>query len=68
MQTRNNGVDNANQLTLVADYRLSKRTDIYAAGAYVRDKGFNARTTAGVGLSSDTGNQSTFRVGVRHTF
>jgi predicted porin len=68
VQTRNNGVGNARQLTLVADYIFSKRTDVYAALARVRDTGFNAQATGGLGLPSSTGSQTVMRLAVRHLF
>lgn len=67
-QTRNNDVRGADQLTLVADYQFSKRTNVYLVGAYVRDKGFNAQAVAGVGLPSTEGKQTVLRTGLRHMF
>jgi predicted porin len=63
-----NSIDSANQLTLVADYKFSKRTDVYAAAAFLRDKGRHAQTTAGLGLASSDGSQSALRLGLRHRF
>lgn len=67
-QTRNNNIDSADQLTLVANYAFSKRTNVYAVAAHLRDRGFPAQTTAALGLPSSDGSQNTFRLGIRHLF
>jgi predicted porin len=66
-QTRNNNIRSANQLTLVVNYKLSKRTNVYAAGAFLRDQGYPAQTTTFGAVSSD-GTQNALRIAIRHTF
>lgn len=67
------------QVTLIADYRLSKRTDVYVLGAYQHAGGdgigsFNGGKTLSAFAQIDTlapsstGNQLALRVGMRHTF
>lgn len=67
-QTRNNDVGSANQLTLTADYFLSKRTDVYLVGALAHDHGFGAVVQAALGARSDTDSQTAIRVGIRTKF
>jgi predicted porin len=67
-QRRNNDVGSANQLTLSADYFLSKRTDVYLVGALAHDHGFGAQAQAAYGDPSSTDVQSAVRVAIRHTF
>jgi predicted porin len=67
-QNRNLGIGWARQLTLVADYRFSVRTDVYVTGAFLRDRGFPAQTTAAVGVPASDGSQNTLRLGIRHLF
>lgn len=67
-QERNNSIRSANQLTLVANYKLSNRTNVYAVGAFLRDRGFPAQTTAAVGVPDADGTQNALRIGVRHLF
>jgi predicted porin len=67
-QTRNNDIGSADQLTLVASYAFSKRTNVYAVAAHLRDRGFAAQTTAGLGVPSADGTQNTMRLGIRHLF
>ncbi|WP_075794981.1 porin [Massilia putida] len=67
-QRRNNGIGSADQLTLVADYRLSARTDVYATAAFLRDRGYPAQTTAAVGVPAAGGTQNALRAAIRHTF
>ncbi|CAB3712061.1 porin [Trinickia soli] len=59
------------QFNLVADYRLSKRTDVYAQGAW--NHSMKAGVTADIyaallGGASTTSNQVVARVGIRHKF
>jgi predicted porin len=65
-----------NLLGLMADYFLSKQTDVYLQGAYERVSGDKTgtvldnayiTTTAGGGLSSSA-NQLAVRIGLRHRF
>ena len=59
------------QFNLIADYRLSKRTDVYAMGVWNHSMkaGVNADIYAGVlGGASTTSNQVLGRVGIRHKF
>ncbi len=66
-QKRNQGIGKAQQLTASLDYLLSKRTDVYTAIAYENDKGYNAAPMAG-GAKAAGGNQTIFRVAIRHKF
>jgi predicted porin len=52
----------------MADYKISKRTDLYVGAVYDRDKGYNAYPVFGGGIQSSTGNQSAVRMGMRHRF
>ncbi|MCY1454325.1 hypothetical protein D9M71_713850 [compost metagenome] len=65
--------DNPQQVSFVADYSLSKRTDIYLSTAYAKNAGLNFDTSAisfangyfpGAGKSSMVG----AALGVRHKF
>lgn len=67
-QTRNNDIGTADQLTLTAAYMFSKRTTVYGVAAYLRDRGFPAQTTGGLGVPSSDGKQNTLRFGIRHLF
>jgi len=73
--TKGYGVNNTkyHQGVLGADYFLSKRTDLYAAGVYQHASGTGANGRAAVadinGLSaSSTSNQVAAIVGIRHKF
>ena len=58
-----------NQISLGADYNLSKRTDVYAVGAYQRANGTGATATvADYDYPSDSTAQEIFSVGIRHKF
>lgn len=65
-QHRNNDLGSANQLTLSADYFLSKRTDVYIVGALGHDHAFGAQVQAAYGAPSSTDVQTAVRVGIRH--
>jgi predicted porin len=67
-QKRNQGVGNASALIAMLDYKISKRTDLYTGIVYDRDKGYNAYPVYGGGIQSATGNQTAFRLGMRHRF
>lgn len=67
-QTRNNGIGNAQQLTLSLDYQFSKRTDVYLVGAYGRDSGFGPQVVAAIGGPSTGSSQTAVRIGMRHRF
>ncbi|WP_254617268.1 porin [Burkholderia metallica] len=67
-QARNHGVGSANQITLSADYFLSKATDVYVVVADERDSGFHGEVEAAEGLPSTTHHQAAIRVGMRHKF
>ncbi len=67
-QSRNQGVGNAQALIAMADYKISKRTDLYVGAVYDRDKGYNAYPVFGGGAQSASGNQSALRMGMRHRF
>lgn len=68
LQSRNQDIGNAQQVIAMVDYKLSKRTDLYAGGVYNRDKGYKSFPMAGGGVQSTTGVQSILRVGMRHVF
>ncbi|WP_080485782.1 MULTISPECIES: porin [Burkholderia cepacia complex] len=60
-----------NQVSLMADYALSKRTDVYLMGVYQHVHGTgNSGITADInGLSaSDSNHQTSISVGLRHRF
>lgn len=67
-QKRNNDLASANQLTLTADYSLSKSTDVYAVAALAHDHAFGAQVQAALGGPSSSDVQSGVRVGIRHRF
>jgi predicted porin len=67
-QKRNNDLGSANQLTLSADYFLSKRTDVYIVGALGHDHAFGAQVQAAYGAPSSTDAQTAVRVAIRHKF
>jgi len=59
------------QLNMIADYRLSKRTDVYAMGIYqhAMSGGVTADIYAPIfGSASTNSNQIAARVGIRHKF
>lgn len=59
------------QVNLMADYHLSKRTDVYAQGIYqhAMSGGVTADIYAGIlGAASTNSNQVVGRVGIRHKF
>ena len=68
-QDRNNGTGSANQVTVTADYLLSKRTDLYTVFALGHDRGYGAQVEAApLGSNASGSMQSAFRVGLRHQF
>ena len=67
-QDRNHGIGNAKALVAVADYLLSKRSDVYFAFVRGLDDGYNAYPVFGGGVQAAGGQQSAFRVGFRHRF
>lgn len=73
----NNAANSSNAWYYVARtrYYLSKRTSVYAAASYIKNKGDSAISAAGgtniapVGLAvTPGGNQTAFMVGLRHDF
>lgn len=59
------------QVNAIADYRLSKRTDVYVMGVYQHAAGGSAKADIYDGVSgseSTTSNQFVARVGIRHKF
>jgi len=61
------------QISLVADYNLSKRTDVYLTMAYAKNSGLNFDTSAvsfanGYFLSQGSNSQVGVAVGMRHKF
>jgi predicted porin len=67
-QDRNHGVGNAKAFIAVADYLLSKRSDVYFAFVRGLDEGYAAYPVFGGGIQAAGGQQSAFRVGFRHRF
>ncbi|GLC96670.1 porin [Cupriavidus sp. TA19] len=70
-----NGVDVKNpwQVSFIADYNLSKRTDVYLSLAYVKNSGLNFDNTAvfysgGNPLGADKQSMLGAAVGIRHRF
>lgn len=67
------GNQHFNQISLIVDYFLSKRTDIYVLGAFQKASGINSKGTAAVadigalGDSSDA-RQAALRFAMRHRF
>jgi predicted porin len=66
-----------NQVTLGADYSLSKRTDLYALAAYQHASGQQPGAAPGVsagasigsyGIDSASANQTMVNIGIRHKF
>jgi len=57
-----------NQLGLMADYRLSKRTDLYVQGVYQKASGQDVFAAIGDNAESSSGNQAVTRVGIRTSF
>ncbi|WP_238455770.1 porin [Azohydromonas lata] len=67
-QDRNHGVGNAKAFIAVADYLLSKRSDVYLSFVRGLDDGYNAYPVFGGGIQAANGQQSAIRVGLRHRF
>lgn len=67
-QKRSGGIGDAQQITTSVDYRLSKRTDVYAIATYVYDRGYGAIAEAANGTSGGQRSQLGYRVGMRHRF
>ncbi|VWB81427.1 porin [Burkholderia lata] len=57
-----------NQVGLMADYRLSKRTDLYVQGVYAKASGNEAWGAVGTYAESTSNNQTVARVGIRTSF
>lgn len=57
-----------NQLGLMADYRLSKRTDLYVQGVYEKASGEGVFATVGDNAESSSQSQTVARVGIRTSF
>lgn len=71
--SRDIGDQTYHQAEVVADYRLSKRTDVYASATYQIASGTNsngAPAVANISLIGESSNnrQTLFRLGVRHDF
>ncbi|WP_158905773.1 porin [Burkholderia sp. L27(2015)] len=67
------GNQHFNEVSLLTDYALSRRTDVYILGAYQRASGTSSTGSAAVadiGNSGDSSNdgQAIVRVGMRHRF
>ena len=72
MLNRSN-VDNPWQVSVIADYNLSKRTDLYVTAAYVRHAGINFDTSAvsfanGYYLGRGYDSMLAVAAGIRHRF
>ncbi|MES2008518.1 MAG: porin [Pseudomonadota bacterium] len=66
-------VKNPWQVSFIADYNLSKRTDVYLTAAYAKNAGLNFDTSAisfanGYFLGSNNDNMLGVGVGIRHKF
>ncbi|ASL47638.1 Outer membrane porin protein [Burkholderia sp. AD24] len=57
-----------NEVGLMADYRLSKRTDVYVQGVYEKSSGNDVFGSIGDLSESTSQNQSVARVGIRTSF
>ena len=58
-----------NQVSLGADYNLSKRTDVYLVGAYQKASGTGVTATvADYGYNSNNTTQEILSLGIRHKF
>jgi predicted porin len=57
-----------NQISLGADYNLSKRTDVYLVGAYQRANSGQSASVADYGYSSNAQTQDIVSLGLRHKF
>jgi predicted porin len=69
----NLGSQHFNQFSLIADYSLSKRTDVYVEGAYQKAAGTSstgAAAVANIGNAGDSSNtnQTLVRIAMRHKF
>jgi predicted porin len=67
------GNQHFNQVSLIADYSMSKRTDIYVMGSFQKASGINSNGTAAVadiGALGDSSNsrQAVVRFAMRHRF
>ncbi|MBI0330531.1 porin [Burkholderia plantarii] len=67
-QQRGGDVGSANQVTLSADYSLSKRTGLYAVLARGHDSAYGAQVEAALGAAAAGSTQTAVRVGLRHQF
>ena len=61
------------QVSFIADYNLSKRTDVYVTAAYVKNAGLAFDSTAvgfasGYPLNGGANNQVGVALGIRHKF
>jgi predicted porin len=70
---QNVGNQHFNQFSLMVDYSLSKRTDLYVEGAYQKASGVSstgAAAVADIGNAGDSSNshQTLLRAGIRHKF
>ncbi|MCY1225947.1 hypothetical protein D9M72_381600 [compost metagenome] len=68
-----NNIKNPWQISFVADYNLSKRTDLYLTTAYSKNAGLNFDTSAisfanGYFLGSGKDNMVGVALGIRHKF
>lgn len=62
------GAGSASQISLTADYSLSRRTDVYAVIARGHDSAYGARIEAALGGAAAGSSQSVMRIGLRHSF
>ncbi|AOJ91019.1 porin [Burkholderia sp. MSMB0856] len=67
-QQRGGDIGSANQITLSADYALSKRTGLYAVFARGHDSAYGAQVEAALSGPAAGSTQTAVRVGVRHQF
>ena len=67
-QDRNQSIGNAKAFIAVADYLLSKRSDVYLSAVRGLDDGYAAFPVFGGGIQAAGKAQTAFRVGFRHRF
>lgn len=67
-QQRGGDIGSANQVTLSADYSLSKRTGLYAVFARGHDSAYGAQVEAALGGAASGSTQTAVRLGLRHQF
>jgi predicted porin len=67
-QNRNQNLSSAHTVVAVADYKFSKRTDVYVSTVFGKDGAYRAYTVFGGGIQSSDNAQNAIRFGLRHRF